>query len=115
MVAFSGLTEFREARGASALLSPVCGFQNWDDRIHVGCTGCAHPALSPLRSTAALSREIHVQFRVAHVQHAGDLYTRSADTLVLLDKVPDELPEPQGHSHFAGRAQYQVPDPHRGP
>ena len=92
----------------------VCGFQNWNDRIHVGCTGCATQPFHPC-DLLRRSREIHVQSRVAHVQHAGDSYTGSADTLVLLDKVPDELPEPQGHSHFAGRAQYQVPDPHRGP
>ena len=82
------------------------GFQNWDDRIHVGCTGCVTPPFHP--GAAALSREIHVQ-------HAGDSYTRSADTLVLLEKVPDELPEPEGHSHFAGRVRYQGPDPRRRP
>ena len=114
MVAFSGLTEFREARGASALLGPV-------EASKTGTTvfTSAAPAASPGPFTpeicAALSWEIHVQFRVAHVRHAGDSYTRSADTLVLLEKVPDELPEPQGHSHFAGRTQYQGPDPHRGP
>ena len=52
-----------------------------------------------------LSREIHVQFRVAHLQHAGDSYAGRAGTLVLLEKVPDELPEPQVHSHFADWAQ----------
>ena len=113
MVAFSGLTEFREARGASALLGPVAA-----SKTGTTVFTSAAPAASPGPFTPELRRPLgrsHVQFRVAHVQHAGDSYTGSADTLVLLDKVPDELPEPQGHSHFAGRAQYQGPDPHRGP
>ena len=114
MVAFSGLTEFREARGASALRSPFAASKTGTTVF----TSAAPAALTrPFHPCDLLrrSREIHVQFRVAHVQHAGDSYTGSADTLVLLDKVPDELPEPQGHSHFAGRAPYQGPDPRRGP
>ena len=114
MVAFSGLTEFRDARGASALLSPVAASKT-GTTVFTSAAPAASPGPFTPEICAALPREINVQFRVAHVQHAGDSYTRSADTLVLLEKVPDELPEPQGHSHFAGRAQYQGPDPPCGP
>ena len=40
MIAFSGLTEFYEARGGELSPEPDCSFQNWDARIHVSCTGC---------------------------------------------------------------------------
>ena len=40
MIAFSGLTEFHEARGGKRAPEPDYGFQNWTARIHVGCTGC---------------------------------------------------------------------------
>ena len=108
MIAFSGLTEFYEARGGERSPESDYGFQNWDARIHVGCTGCI---TRPFHSCAMLRRlrEIHVQLRVVHVQHTGDLYAVSADTLWLLDTVPDELPKPQVHSYFIDWAESPGP------
>ena len=47
--------------------------------------------------------------REVHVQHTGDLYAGSADTLWLLDTVPDELPKPQVHSYFVDWAESPGP------
>ena len=47
------------------------------------------------------------RLREVHVQHTGDLYASSADTLWLLDAVPDELPKPQVHSDFIDWAESQ--------
>ena len=76
MLAFRGLTEFYEARGGELSPESDCSFQNWDARIHVGCTGCI---TQPLHSCDMLRRlrEIHVQHRVAHVSTPGT-YTRAA-------------------------------------
>ena len=49
------------------------------------------------------------RLREVHVQHTGDLYAGSADTLWLLDTVPDELPKPQVHSYFADWAESPGP------
>ena len=107
MIAFRGLTEFYEARGGERSPESDYGFQDWDARIHVDCTGCI---TRPFHSCDMLRRlqEVHVQLRVARVQHTGDLYAGSADTLWLLDTVPNELPKPQVHSHFADWAESQV-------
>ena len=104
MIAFSGLTEFYEARGGERSPESDYGFQNWDARIHVGCTGCITRPCHPYDMLRRL-REIHVQLQVANVQHTGDLYAVSADTLCLLDTVPDELPKPQVHSYFVDWAE----------
>ena len=106
MIAFSGLTEFYEARGGERSPESDCSFQNRDARIHLGCTGCI---TRPFHSCDMLQRlqEVHVQLRLARVQHTGDLYAGSTDTLRLLDTVPDELPKPQVHSHFADWAESQ--------
>ena len=107
-MAFSGPTEFYEARGRERSPESDYGFQNWDARIHVGCTGCI---TRPFHSCDMLRRlrEIHVQLRVVHIQHTGDLYAGSADTLWLLDTVPDELPKPQVHSYFVDWAESPGP------
>ena len=99
MIAFSGLTEFYEARGGKRSPESGYGFQNWDARIHVGCTGCI---TRPFHSCDMLRC-----LQEVHVQHTGDLYAGSADTLWLLDTVPDELPKPQGHSYFVDWAESQ--------
>ena len=44
-----------------------------------------------------------------HVQHTGDLYAGNADTLWLLDTVPDGLPTPQVHSYFVDWAESPGP------
>ena len=98
MIAFSGLTEFYEARGGRSPESDY-GFQNWTARIHVGCTGYI---TRPFHSRDMLRR-----LQEVHVQHTGDLYAGSADTVWLLDTVPDELPKPQVHSYFADWAESQ--------
>ena len=101
MIAFSGLTEFYEARGGARAPESGYGFQDWDARIHVGCTGCI---TRPSHSCDMLRC-----LREVHVQHTGDLYAGSADTLWLLDKVPDELPKPQVHSYFVDWAESPGP------
>ena len=93
MIAFSGLTEFHETRGGERSPESDYGLQNRDARIHLGCTGCI---TRPFHSCDMLRR-----LQEVHVQHTGDLYAGSADTLWLLDTVPDELPKPQVHSYFA--------------
>ena len=94
----------RSPRGRA--LSGIHSFQNRDARIHVDCTGCI---TRPFHSCDMLQRlqEVHVQLRLARVQHTGDLYAGSTDTLRLLDTVPDELPKPQVHRHFADWAESQ--------
>ena len=101
MIAFSGLTEFHEARGGERSPESDCSFQNWDARIHVGCTGCI---TRPFHSCDMLRR-----LQEVHVQHTGDLYAGSADMLWLLDTVTDELPKPQVHSYFADWAESPGP------
>ena len=100
-MAFSRLTEFYEARGGEPSPESDYGFQNWDARIHVGCTGCI---TRPFHSCDMLRR-----LREVHVQHTGDLYAGSANTLWLLDTVPDELPKPQVHSYFVDWAESPGP------
>ena len=99
MIAFCGLTEFHEASGGELSPESDYGFQNWAARIHVGCTGCI---TRPFHSCDMLRR-----LREVHVQHTGDLYAGSADTLWLLDTVPDELPKPQVHRYFIDWAESQ--------
>ena len=89
----------RSPRGRARSPESDYGFQNWDARIHVGCTGCI---TRPFHSCDMLPR-----LREVHVQHTGDLYAGSADTLWLLDTVPDELPKPQVHSYFIDWAESQ--------
>ena len=101
MIAFSGLTEFYEARGGERSPESDYGFQNWDARIHLGCTRCI---IRPFHSCDMLRR-----LREVHVQHTGDLYVGSADTLWLLDTVPDELPKPQVHGYFVDWAESPGP------
>ena len=66
----------------------------------------AAPAASPgpFHSCDMLCRR-----REVHVQHTGDLYAGSADTLWLLDTVPDGLPKPQVHSYFVDWAESPGP------
>ena len=73
MIDFSGLTEFYEARGGERSPESDYGLQNRDARIHVGCTGCI---TRPFHSCDMLRR-----LQEVHVQHTGDLYAGSADTL----------------------------------
>ena len=101
MIAFRGLTEFYEASGGELSPESGCNFQNWDARIHIGCTGCIP---RPFHSCDMLPR-----LREVHVQHTGDLCAGSADTLWLLDTVPDELPKPQVHSYFVDWAESPRP------
>ena len=54
MVAFSGLTEFREARGASALLSPVAASKTGKTTVLTS----AAPAASPGPFTPELRRSL---------------------------------------------------------
>ena len=84
MIAFSGLTEFHEARGGERSPESDCSFQNWDARIHVGCTGCI---TRPFHSCDMLRR-----LQEVHVQHTGDLYAGSADTLCCWTRFPMNCP-----------------------
>ena len=94
MVAFSGLTEFQAACLGERSPDSGNGFQNWDDRIHVGGSGCI-----------TQPRGIPRHLQKVHVQHTWDAYAGRAGTLWPLGSVPGELPEPQVHSHFADWAQ----------
>ena len=72
MIAFSGLTEFYEARGGELSPESGYGFQNWDARIHVGCTGCI---TRPFHSCDMLRRlRVHVQ----STSSTPGTYTRAA-------------------------------------
>ena len=63
MIAFGGLTEFYEACGGERSPESDYGFQNWDARIHLGCTGCI---TRPFHSCDMLQR-----LQEVHVQHTG--------------------------------------------
>ena len=115
MIAFSGLTEFYEARGGALSPESDYGFQNWDALIHVGCTGCI---TRPFHSCDMLRR-----LREVHVQHTGDLYAGSADTLCWT-RFPMNCPSrrstaisPTGRSRRARLVDKLVhgPDRRRGP
>ena len=99
MIAFSGLTEFHEACGGLALSGIRLQLPKLDRPYSPRLHRLHHPALPLLRYVAVPAR--------GSLQHTGDLYAVSADTLWLLDTVPDELPKPQVHSYFVDWAESQ--------
>ena len=91
MIAFSGLTEFYEARGGRALSGvrlrlPKLG-RPYSRRLH----RLHHPALPLLRYVAAPAGG-------PRPAHRGLI--RGQRRYVMLDTVPDELPKPQVHGYF---------------
>ena len=113
MVAFSGLTEFHEARGGERSPESGCGFQNWDDRIHVGGNGCINLACGIPR---------HLQ--KVHVQHTWNAYAGRPSSCGCWAVVPMNCPSRRsiaisqtGRSHRAEPADklVQCPDRHRDP
>ena len=98
-----GLNEFQASPEGER--SPEPGSDDW---IYLCGTGCIilpfHPC--PCFIPRPL-QEIHGQFPVIRLQHAGDSSAGSADALSLQGTVTDELPEPQIQRRFADWAQSQ--------
>ena len=106
MIAFSGLTEFYEARGGALSPESDYGFQNCTARIHVGCI--TQPCGIPQ----------HLQ--KVHVQHTWDAYAGRAGTLwcwaVFLLNCPSRRSiaiSQTGRSHRAKPADKLVQDSER--
>ena len=92
-IACSGLTESQASRGGECSPDPGCGFQNSDDRIHVGGSGYITRPFHPCGTLRRL-KEVHGQFPVARLRHTGDSSAGSAGALRLQGSATDELPEP---------------------